>query len=143
MEIQIQDWQKRTKINKSSLRRVILRLSKELDILDRELSIVLLDDPQIAELNLRYRQINGPTDVLAFSMQEGESAGFDSKMLGDIVISLDTSERQAQEAGHALEREVYILLIHGLLHLLGYDHMQESQASQMRQMEERLLGNLS
>ncbi len=139
MEIQIQNRQKKIKINKSSLKRVILLLSRELDLQDKELSVVLVDDSQMAELNQQYRHIDGPTDVLAFPMQEGDDAEFTGGMLGDIVISLETTRRQAEQAQHPWEKEMHILLIHGLLHLIGYDHLDESQAVEMRQMEGKLL----
>ena len=139
MEIQIQNWQKNIKVNKLSLKRAILLLSRELGLQDKELSVVLVDDSQIAELNQRYRLISGPTDVLAFPLQEGDDAEFTGGMLGDIVISLETAGRQAEQAQHSLERELHILLIHGLLHLIGYDHLEEFEAVQMRRMEEKLL----
>ena len=84
-----------------------------------ELSIVLVSDAQIKRLNKLYRNKDKPTDVLSFPIGEKVE---DWLILGDIVISVDTAKRQAQELGHSLEEELKRLLVHGLVHLLGYDH---------------------
>jgi len=84
-----------------------------------ELSIALVSDAQIKRLNKLYRNKDKPTDVLSFPIGEKVE---DWLILGDIVISVDTARRQAQELGHSLEEELKRLLVHGLVHLLGYDH---------------------
>lgn len=84
-----------------------------------ELSIALVSDVQIKRLNKLYRNKDKPTDVLSFPIGEKVE---DWLILGDIVISVDTARRQAQELGHSLEEELKRLLVHGLVHLLGYDH---------------------
>jgi probable rRNA maturation factor len=84
-----------------------------------ELSIALVSDAQIKRLNKLYRNKDKPTDVLSFPIGEKVE---DWLILGDIVISMDTAKRQAQELGHSLEEELKRLLVHGLVHLLGYDH---------------------
>lgn len=84
-----------------------------------ELSIALVSDAQIKRLNKLYRNKDKPTDVLSFPIGEKLE---DWLILGDIVISVDTAKRQAQELGHSLEEELKRLLVHGLVHLLGYDH---------------------
>ena len=84
-----------------------------------ELSIVLISDAQIKRLNKLYRNKDKPTDVLSFPIGEKVE---DWLILGDIVISVDTARRQAQELGYSLEEELKRLLVHGLVHLLGYDH---------------------
>jgi probable rRNA maturation factor len=84
-----------------------------------ELSIALVSDPQIKRLNKLYRNKDKPTDVLSFPIGEKVE---DWLILGDIVISVDTAKRQAKELGHSLEEELKRLLVHGLVHLLGYDH---------------------
>lgn len=88
---------------------------------DVELSVALVDDARMQELNRDWRDKDRPTDVLAFSQREGEPLG-EIALLGDVVISIPTAERQAAERGHAVEHEVRELLVHGILHLLGYDH---------------------
>lgn len=97
-----------------------------------ELSILLTNDDHIAELNQEYRSIDSPTDVLAFPMLENDDNSLiDSKILGDVVISLETAERQAKTEKHPLEDEVAFLTVHGILHLLGYDHHTPEDAREM------------
>lgn len=85
-----------------------------------DISLVVCDDHFICELNRKYRNRDEPTDVLSFSMQEGQE--IDTSLLGDIIISLDTAKQQAEERGETLEQEFKILFVHGLLHLLGFHH---------------------
>lgn len=106
-----------------------------------EVSILLCDDSYISELNYQYREVEGPTDVLSFSLIEGDE-NFDiedEKLLGDIVISVETAQRQANEAGHSLEKEIDTLLVHGILHLLGYDHCDENQEEELFTLQNKYL----
>ncbi len=102
---------------------------------DAELSILIVDDQQIAELNRQYLNREGPTNVIAFSMREGLFSEIAPNLLGDVVISVETAHRQAKDAG--LSMLVYFdqLLIHGILHLLGFDH--ENSESEARKMEKK------
>ena len=105
-----------------------------------ELSILLVDDPKMTELNQVYRGKAGPTNVLAFPMTEEGGQGVASGMLGDIVISVDSAQRESEETGENLENTVYRLLVHGVLHLLGFDHeLSTDDALRMEQEQERLL----
>jgi len=104
-----------------------------------ELSIALMDDATIAELNQRYRGVSRPTDVLAFPLQEGEDADRGGSLLGDVVISVETAKRQAQRAHRGLDFIVARLLVHGTLHLLGHDHQDDVEARRMGAEERRLL----
>ena len=108
-----------------------------------ELSILLCTDGLIQSLNRDYRGLDSPTDVLSFAQREGEDGDPDDPILGDVVISVDTAQRQAAMHGHSLETELEVLLVHGVLHLLGYDHIDESDALRMRIEEQRLLDRLS
>lgn len=144
MKIWVRNQQKTIRIDTQALRRTIRRLLKALDLAESEISILLVDDAEMAELNQMYRGKHGPTDVLAFALHDGEFSEINPAVLGDIVISLETAARQAQEDGHTLEAEVRFLLIHGLLHLLGYDHERSKQeANRMRQKEQELLALFS
>lgn len=99
-----------------------------------EVSIVLCDDAAIHALNASYRKKNKPTDVLAFALEEGvpqPRSADRPRMLGDVIISIDTAKRQAGERGVALFDEVITLLAHGLLHLLGYDHQNDADERKM------------
>jgi rRNA maturation RNase YbeY len=107
---------------------------------DKELSILFTDDTRIAQLNKRYLGKNGATNVLAFPMGEEATAEFDSPMLGDVVISETTALRESKELGETLEHTIVRLLIHGVLHLLGYDHEKSlAAAMQMEKEEKRLI----
>ena len=107
-----------------------------------EVSVLLTDDAQIAELNKQYRDIDGPTDVLSFAFDEGEEDfGIDEgeHMLGDVVISMETAEKQAQASQKTLEEEVDMLLVHGILHLLGYDHAEPEEEENMFKKQNEIL----
>ncbi len=117
-------------------------LLKHLGLPRAELSIVLCDDEFIRALNAQWRQKDEPTDVLSFAMGEGEDAGLTPDLLGDIVISVETAARQGAALGLSLDEEMRVLLVHGLLHLLGHDHIEPEDAAEMRAKEAELLGVL-
>jgi probable rRNA maturation factor len=120
--------------------------------LQTEVSVVLADDDYIRQLNRQYRGKDAPTDVLSFAMNEHCAGDHEPDiaeapvdieiLLGDIIISLETTARQAEEFGHSLERELAYLAIHGMLHLLGYDHEDEKERLEMRKEEEYVLSLL-
>jgi len=104
-----------------------------------ELTVSLVDDAAIRRLNRTYRGKDRPTDVLAFALREGRRTPGDDALLGDVVISLDTATRQARARGVDTAEELRTLLIHGVLHLLGYDHERSAAAARrMHTMERRL-----
>jgi probable rRNA maturation factor len=103
-----------------------------------ELSVLFTGDDQIKDLNRIYRKKNRATDVLAFSQLEGNVAGANARLLGDVVVSVPTARRQAQSRGEALMAEVTMLLAHGLLHLLGWDHETVADDRRMRRETARL-----
>lgn len=128
--------------------RVVKRLAEQmledLGVSDSELSILLCDDSVIQAINLEHRQKDKPTDVLSFpqaefTRPEVPEAGNQLAMLGDVVISLDTAERQARARRRPLLNEVRFLLAHGVLHLLGYDHMTPAEKSQMTKRTRQLV----
>jgi len=98
-----------------------------------EVSIVLVDDEEITRLNRHYFLRNRPTNVISFPMAAGDPAAINPYLLGDVVVSADTAKRQARAVGGKVEEEVFFLLIHGILHLLGYDH--EGLPAERRKME--------
>ncbi len=98
--------------------------------------MLIVDDEEIRTINRDYLDRDRPTNVISFAMQEGEGAGLNPELLGDVVISADTAARHAEEAGVSFESELYFLLLHGILHLLGYDH-ERGTAEQARAMEAR------
>lgn len=103
-----------------------------------ECGLVLVDDRTIAELNRRYRGIAGSTDVLSFPMREGPFGSLSPDLLGDVVISAETADRQSKSARRSLREEAASLLIHGILHLLGYDHRTPSERRRMKRLEGQL-----
>jgi probable rRNA maturation factor len=106
-----------------------------------ELGIVITDDETVRRLNRDYAGDDRATDVLSFSLQEGEEFASPDGVprLGEVIISLSTAGRQATEAGHSVEDEVSHLLVHGVLHLLGYDHAEPDEELVMRGREEQIL----
>ena len=111
---------------------------------DIEVDLLFVDNEAIREMNLEYRDKDSATDVLSFPMYEPDEEIDDEEevLLGDIVISLERAQEQCEEYGHNLEREVMYLLVHGLLHLAGYDHMEEEDKKVMRAQEEKLLAQI-
>jgi probable rRNA maturation factor len=109
-----------------------------------ELSVLVTDDDAIRDLNREYAGDDEATDVLAFSLREGEEfvSPDEVQRLGEVIISFPTAQRQADEAGRAVEDEVAQLLVHGILHLLGYDHAEEDEERVMRAREEALLASV-
>jgi len=125
------------------LKKIGQYLLDALDLSNAELSIVCVNDETIARLNNQYRHKTGPTNVLSFSMQEGEYAHLSQHMLGDVVLSVDTVLREAKESQISFEQRLYFLLIHGLLHLIGYDHeTSDEDAQNMDQKTSRLFSDL-
>lgn len=104
-----------------------------------EVSILLTDDDEIHELNRDYRYVDAPTDVLAFAMREGDDGDPNSEILGDVVISIQTAEKQAKEYGHSIEAELALLVVHGTLHLLGYDHAEKDEADLMQEKQREIV----
>jgi rRNA maturation RNase YbeY len=118
-------------LRSADVRRDAARLLALLEV-DAELSIALIGDAEMRALNREWRGQDRPTDVLAFALREGEDAAVHPDVLGDVVISLDTAARQATARGAPLADEVRVLLAHGILHLLGYDH--ERSPAEARRM---------
>lgn len=109
-------------------------------------SVIMVNDIEIQEINRRYRNIDRPTDVISFAMQEGEDIIDEHQpelMLGDIFINVDAVRRQAADYGHSLKREFCFLTAHGLLHLLGYDHMNPQEETAMIALQERVLYDIA
>ena len=121
---------RKEKIAIKPLKEIVDRVLREEGIDGVEVSVVLADDEFIQGLNRTWRGVDGPTDVLAFPFREERGGGKEGERerreaptcLGEIVISVDTARRQAKDLGHSRKRELEILLIHGTLHLLGYNH---------------------
>jgi len=99
---------------------------------EKEISISFVDDEAIRLLNRQYLRLDKPTNVLSFSLEEGECGKINPGLLGDVVISVDTALRDAKQGGFTLEEEILFLIIHGLLHLTGYEHVGTSRANALK-----------
>jgi probable rRNA maturation factor len=127
--------QDQIEINPRRVRKAAEAILKGLGFTDAELSIVIVDDEEMARLNLQYRQVNSTTDVLAFPMLEGDFGDIVPELLGDIVISAPTAQLMSQSYQCPLSTVLDLLLVHGILHLAGYDH--ERALADSRQMEDK------
>ena len=142
MAIEVVNKQRLVTVDRSRVCDLAARTLDSIGRADSSLTVAFVRDPRIRELNLRFRGKPHATDVLSFPAGdnfEADDLGDDylgDDYLGDIVISADTAARQAEEAGHTLEREVSELVIHGVLHLCGYDH--ETDQGQMNRLELKL-----
>jgi rRNA maturation RNase YbeY len=126
-------------LDRARLRRRAAGILRALGLPEAELSVQLIGDAEMAELNGRYRRRRGPTDVLSFSLVEGHFAERRGALLGDVVVSLETAARQAGRGRRTLEDEVLRLLVHGVLHLIGHDHVRAREARAMRAEERRVM----
>ena len=125
---------------------IIEQALKTLEIEDDvEVSCVLVNDERIHEINREYRHIDRSTDVISFAMEDNDQFYVEGmpRTLGDIFISVDHAKKQAEEYGHSLRREMCFLFTHGILHLLGYDHMTDEQEKEMFDLQDEILGALS
>ena len=116
-------------------------LEHESRSLDSELSIILTDDARLHELNLNYLGVDAPTDVLSFPASETDPET-GASYIGDILISIPRAQTQADAAGHPLEAEVQLLVVHGVLHLLGHDHAQAEEKARMWKAQAEILERL-
>jgi len=126
-------------VDRRLLRARARRLLHEIERADRELSIALVDDARMRALNSAWRGRDRTTDVLAFSLEEGPHQQHSARLLGDVVIGVETAERQARARRRHLDDEVLRLLVHGALHLVGHDHVRADEARRMRAEERRIV----
>lgn len=112
----------------------ILKLTTEYDV-----NLILIGDNEIQEINYQYRNINQPTDVISFELDDEENENY----IGDIFISIDAIYRQAEKYGHSNEREFAFLVCHGTLHLLGYDHLTTDDEQEMFSLQDQILNYIN
>lgn len=140
MNLQIKNNQNKIKIDRRKIRGTVRKMTKILDCADKEISLCFVDDEKIKQLNKQYLCKDKATNVLSFSLREDEYGDVNPQILGDIVISVETAKRDALESGLTLAQEIDFLLIHGLLHLLGYNHQNttKKETNIMRQKEKEI-----
>lgn len=130
------------------IERAVETIGELYDAENCEVSIILTDDARIRELNREYRGIDRPTDVLSFALHESDEPEivFDGEdqidALGDIIVSVERARAQAIEYGHSFRREIIFLIVHGMLHLLGYDHIEEADRLEMEAEQKFIMNEL-
>ncbi|MDL2275554.1 rRNA maturation RNase YbeY [Desulfosarcina sp. OttesenSCG-928-G10] len=140
MDILIENRQTRHSLSAHTIRTAASRILTALDLPDAQLSILIVSDEEIAGLNQTYLNHEGPTNVISFPMQEGPFADITPDLLGDVVISADTAFNEAKDAEMDFMERFMALLIHGILHLVGYDHVHsEEEAAVMEEKAEWLM----
>lgn len=128
------------KIDTTELEKVIEFACKHMKVENPLLNIVIVDNKKIQEINKLYRNKDAVTDVISFAFEEVKDVKYDDvRFLGEIYISYERCKEQAAEYGHSIKREFCYLAVHGLLHLLGYDHIKEEDKKVMRVLEEEIL----
>ena len=115
-------------------------LVDKLELSKCEFNIIIVDNKRIHEINREYRNVDRETDVISFAMEDNMDIEYeDFRLLGDIYISIDKCYSQAKEYGHSRVREICFLATHGVLHLLGYDHMEKEEEEEMFKLQDELL----
>lgn len=138
MEVLVKSNLQKPRIAPNKIKGLSERILQLLNVQADEVSVIFVSDEEMKYYNQTFRSVPEPTDVLSFPLEGLTPEG--KRNLGDIIISLETASRQAEELGHSLEREVKILLIHGLIHLLGYDHT--TNQGEMEAKEREVLRSL-
>ena len=127
-------------IDTTEVSEVLKFACKHLNIKNPLLNVVIVDNDRIKEINREYRNKDAVTDVISFAFEEVKDVDYDDvRFLGEIYISYERCKEQASDFGHSVRREFCYLAVHGLLHLLGYDHMTEEDKKVMRALEEEIL----
>lgn len=140
MKLQIENNQNKIKIDKRRIRSTVLRIMRILDCADKEISLSFVDDEKIKKLNKEYLGKDKPTNVISFSLREGEYSDINPQIMGDIIISVETAQRDALLGNLTVSQEIDFLIIHGILHLLGYNHENTTreETNKMRKKEKDL-----
>jgi len=141
MKISVVNSQKKVKLNMKLLKQAALSSLSFLKENAGMLSVYIVGDTEIKNLNYKYRSIDKPTDVLAFSMREGMELKGEEGILGDVVISAETALRQARRYKKSVNDEMNLYLVHGILHLVGYDDSSSRDRKKMFQVQEQILKN--
>ena len=131
------------KIDKSFVRKVVKHTLKKMEAEKSEVNIIFVGLEGMHEINKRYRKVDRPTDVISCAVEDTEDVTvYEERVLGDIYICLDKVHEQAKEYGHTEIREMAFLIVHGLLHLLGYDHMIKEEEKIMFGLQEEILNEM-
>ena len=122
--------------------KVLIHGLKKLKIQEAIFNVIIVDNEYIHKLNKEYRNIDRETDVITFALEDDKTFNPDIRILGDVYISIDKAKSQSIEYGHSLLRELCFLAVHGMLHLLGYDHMEKKDEEVMFKLQEEILDEM-
>ena len=125
-----------------TIKKVLLHGLDKLKTGEVTFNIIFVNNPYIHELNKNYRNIDRETDVITFALEDDKTFNPEERILGDIYISIDKAHSQSEEYGHSLMRELCFLSVHGMLHLLGYDHMEKEEERVMFNLQEEILDEM-
>ena len=125
-----------------TIKKVLVHGLDKLKTGDVTFNIIFVNNPYIHELNKNYRNIDRETDVITFALEDDKTFNPEERILGDIYISIDKAKSQSEEYGHSLKRELCFLAVHGMLHLLGYDHMEKEDERVMFNLQEEILDEM-
>lgn len=128
---------KECRVDRHLVRQAVLKILEKAGIETGEISVAIVDDATMAELHQRYLHEEGPTDVLSFPLEEGEG-----HLEGDVIVSADTARRWSERIGWPPEHELLLYIIHGTLHLVGYNDRTPAERKKMRQVERNVLAQL-
>jgi probable rRNA maturation factor len=142
IQVSVANRQHSVTLNAARMKQHARRILLEMGLDTGELSLAFVDDADMRLLNATYRRIDKPTDVLAFAMTEGRFSEVNPQLLGDVVISAETAAFRAQRDGRPVNDELNALLVHGVLHLLGYDHERSPADARVMRAKERALRRL-
>ena len=144
MKVLIDNRQKKYKISMATIQQKTIDILNALACHDAELSILIVDDSQIAILNKKHLRRHGPTNVIAFPMRTDQFSNINPELLGDVAISIETAEKEGKSIEISMEERFTQLLVHGILHLLGYDHEKsEQEADKMEKKSDEILKLIS
>ncbi len=135
MQVSVRNLQKKYKIEREKIEKMMLKLMKKFGIVKGELSVAFVSFSKMKELNRNLRGVDAPTDVLSYLLEE-------EPFLGEVIVCPEVANSQAKEIGHSFEKELALLLIHGFLHLLGYDHKSQGDLQKMEMLQKNLLEEL-
>lgn len=146
MEVYIENTQNKIPVNRNLVTKLTETMNKAAEIhglSNQEMSIIFVDNIQIQKINRDYRDKDQVTDVISFALNDDDTAfAWEKNNLGDIYISLERAKEQSIDYGHSFDREVCYLAVHGLLHLLGYDHINKDDKEKMREKEEEIMAEV-
>ena len=141
--VKIKNLQRKIKLKSAIIKNIAAQVLEMEGLEDSELSLVLVSDKQIAAINRDYLKVQGPTDVIAFRMADGQYKQLNTYLLGDVIISVETAQTQADKLGRGIGRELCLYLVHGILHLNSYDDREKGNKKKMFARQRKIMSKIS